>query len=178
MDYFFNDEPTGETIVRLKEKISPFFDLVAEQTKGAHIGGRALELDAIVRPNAALLKDGFADIKIGFTFRNPLSGPSAVRDVPRKAKELIDLAHTKYGSHGAMPLILVYPGFFAHLRADQRQKLGGELGLFERIVGQFNVGELKVEAKNLVLMYNGVRYWDSVFGVNSERQYHFTPLIF
>ena len=181
MDYMmFSDEPLGggETVARLKEKIGPFFEVVAENIKGSHPSGRAPELDLIARPKASLVKDGFADVPVGFTLRNPLSGPGAVRDLPRKAKELIDLAHTKWGSQGALPLLLVYPGFFAHLRADQRQKLGEAAGLFERTLGQFQVGELKVEAKNLVLMYNGARYWDSVFGVNSERDYHFTPLVF
>jgi hypothetical protein len=28
------------------------------------------------------------------------------------------------------------------------------------------------------LSYGGARYWDSVFGVNSEREYIFTPLLF
>ncbi|HEX2914815.1 MAG TPA: hypothetical protein VH186_28745 [Chloroflexia bacterium] len=180
MDFFLNDEPLGggETIARLKEKISPFFEVLAEEVKGHHPGGRTLELDVIAHPKPELIKDGFADINVGFTLRNPLSGPAAGRDVPRKAKELIDLAHAKYDNYGGLPLILVYPGFFAHLRADQRQKLGDSVSLFERICGQFNVGELKVEGKNLVVMYNGARYWDSVFGVNAEREYHFTPLVF
>ncbi len=180
MDFFLNDAPLGggETIEMLKEKVTPFFEPVAENVKGNHASGRVLELDLLARPKPALIKDGFADILIGFTLRNPLSGPGAVRDVPRKSKELIDLAHAKYGSYGAPPLILAFPGFFAHLRADQRQKLGDGAGLFERIMGQFNIGELKVEAKNLVVMYNGARYWDSVFGVNSDREYHFTPLVF
>lgn len=180
MDFFLTDEPLGggETVARLKEKIAPFFEVVAEGAKGQHPGSRVLELDLLVRPKPELIKDGFANILVGFTLRNPLSGPAAVRDVPRKAKEVIDLAHAKYGSHGGLPLILVYPGFFAHLRADQRQKLGDGVGVFERIVGQFNVGELKVEGKNLVMMYQGGRYWDSVFGVSTDREVHFTPLVF
>jgi hypothetical protein len=124
------------------------------------------------------LNDGFADIKLGVYLRDPLSGPGGLRDVPRKTKELIDLAHARYGEFGGLPLIVVYPGFFAHLRADQRQKLGEQAGLFERIMAQFNVGELKPEGKNLVLTYNGTRYWDSVFGKSSDRDYHFTPLVF
>jgi hypothetical protein len=180
MDFFFNDEPVGgaETVAMLKEKIGPFFDPIAETVKGSHPGGRTLELDLLAKPKPALVKDGFADIVIGFTLRNPLTGPGGARDVPRKAKELIDLAHAKYGPHGGLPLILFFPGFFAHMRAEQRQKLGEGVSLFERIMGQFNIGELKVEGKNLVVMYNGARYWDSVFGVNSERQQHFTPLVF
>ncbi len=180
MDFFLNDEPLGggETVTMLKEKLTPFFDILAENVKGSHPGGRTLELDVLARPKEALVKDGFANIVVGFTLRQPLSGPGAVRDVPRKAKDLIDLAHTKYGTQGALGLILVYPGFWAHLRADQRQKLGDGAGLFERVMGQFNVGELKVEAKNLVVMFNGQRYWDSVFGVNGERNPNFTPLVF
>lgn len=180
MDFFLQDEPLGgaETIEMLKEKTAPFFDPVAEAVKGSHASGRTFELDLLAKPKPALIKDGFADIAVGFSFRNPLTGPGAVRDVPRKAKELIDLAHAKYGQYGALPLILFYPGFFAHMRADQRQKMGSEASLFERIMGQFNVGELKVEGKNLVVMYNGARYWDSVFGVSSDREYHFTPLVF
>ncbi len=180
MDFFLNEGPLGggETIAMLKEKLTPYFEIVEENLKGLHPGGRAPELDVIARPNPALIKDGFANVTVGFTLRNPLSGPGAVRDMPRKAKELVDLAHTRFGSYGGLPLILVYPGFYAHMRADQRQKLGEGAGLFERVLGQFNVGELKVEAKNLVVMFNGARYWDSVFGVNSEREYHFTPLVF
>jgi hypothetical protein len=180
MDFFFNDEPVtaAENVERLRQKIEPFFEVLAENVKGAHVSGRSLELDAIAKPKEALLKDGFADIKVGFYLRDPLSGPAALREIPRKAKELIDLAHSRYGEFGGLPLILVYPGFFAHMRAEHRQKLGDQAGLFERITAQFNIGELKPEGKNLVLMYNGARYWDSVFGVNSDRQYHFTPLIF
>lgn len=180
MDFFLNDEPLGggETVGMLKEKIGPFFEIVEEGLKGSHPSGRSLELDLIARPKPALVKDGFANTLVGFTLRNPLSGPGAFRDVPRKAKELIDLAHARFGSHGALPLILVYPGFFAHMRREQLQKLGEGAGVFERTMGQFNVGELKVEGKNLVVMYNGARYWDSVFGVNSDREYHFTPLVF
>lgn len=180
MDFFMAEDPlqAAETVERLRQKIDPFFEVLAEHVKGSHLSGRSLELDAIARPKEALLKDGFADIKVGFFLRDPLSGPGAIRDMPRKAKELIDLAHAKYGEFGGLPLIAVYPGFFSHMRADQRQKLGEQAGLFERIMGQFNIGELKPEGKNLVLMYNGTRYWDSVFGVNSERQYHFTPLVF
>ena len=183
MDYsnfMFDDGPLGggETIERLKEKIAPFFDIAEENIKGSHPSGRTIELDVIARPKPALIQDGFANVPVGFTLRNPLSGPGAARDVPRKSKELIDLIHTKYGSYGALPLLLVYPGFFAHLRADQRQKLGDGAGMFERIVAQFNIGELKIEGKNLVVMYNSVRYWDSVFGVNSEREFHFSPLVF
>ena len=180
MEFWMADQAPagGETVAMLKEKLTPFFDFVAEDVKGQHPGGRSLGLDLLGRPKPALVQDGFADIVVGFTIKNPLSGPGALRDVPRKARELIDLAHTKYAGHGGLGLILVYPGFFAHMRADQRQKLGEGAGLFERIMGQFNVGELKVEGKNLVAMYNGARYWDSVFGVNSEREYHFTPLIY
>ncbi len=180
MSFFLDDEPIGggETIEMLKEKIAPFFEPVAEAVKGNHPGGRMLELDLVARPKPALIKDGFADITIGITLRNPLVGPGALRDVPRKAKELIDYAHAKYAPYGGLPLVLAFPGFFAHMRADQRQKLGEGASLFERICGQFNIGELKVEGKNLIVMYNGARYWDSVFGVNSDREYHFTPLAF
>jgi hypothetical protein len=105
-------------------------------------------------------------------------GPGATRDMPRKARELIDLAHTRFGEHGALALLVVYPGFFAHMRADQRQKLGEAAGFWDRLMAQFNIGELKPEGKNLVLMCGGARYWDSVFGINNEREYHFTPLLF
>ncbi|MEI6043315.1 MAG: hypothetical protein WCS37_02875 [Chloroflexota bacterium] len=178
MDFFMSQDPLGaaETVERLRQKIDPFFEVVAEHVKGSHLSGRRLELDAVARPKEALLKDGFANINIGFYLRDPLSGPSGLRDMPRKAKELIDLAHCRYGEFGALPLIVVYPGFFAHLRADQRQRMGEQSGLFERIMAQFNIGELKPEGKNLVLMYHSTRYWDSVFGVNSERG-HFTPLL-
>jgi hypothetical protein len=180
MSFFLDDEPNGggETIAMLKEKIGPFFEVVEEQLKGSHPSGRSLELDLLARPKPALVKDGFANTLVGFTLRNPLSGPGAFRDVPRKAKELIDLAHTRFGAHGALPLILAYPGFFAHMRREQLQKLGEGAGVFERTMGQFNIGELKVEGKNLVVMYSGARYWDSVFGVNSDREYHFSPLVF
>jgi hypothetical protein len=180
MDFFLNDEPLGggETVAMLKEKIGPFFEVVEENLKGSHASGRALELDLVARPKETLIKDGFTNSLVGFTLRNPLSGPGAFRDVSRKAKELIDLAHAKFGKHGALPLILVYPGFFAHMRREQLQKLGEGAGVFERIMGQFNIGELKVEGKNLVVMYNGARYWDSVFGVNADRQYNFSPLVF
>jgi hypothetical protein len=179
MDFFMSDDPinAAETVERLRQKIDPFFEVVGEHVKGSHPSGRRLELDAIARPKEALLKEGFANITLGFYLRDPLSGPGGLRDMPRKAKELIDLAHARYGEFGVLPLIAVYPGFFAHLRADQRQKMGEQGRLFERIVGQFNIAELKPEAKNLVLMYNGTRYWDSVFGVSTERTYHFTPLI-
>lgn len=180
MDFFLSEETfnSGETIAKLKEKISPFFELIGEEIKGTHPGGRSLTLDVVAQPKAELVKDGFANIKVGFTLRNPLMGPGAARDVPKKAKELIDLTHTRFEGIGGLPLLLVYPGFFAHLRAEQKKTLGDGAGLFERIAGQFNIGELKVEGKNLVVMFNGVRYWDSVFGVNTEREIHFTPLVF
>jgi hypothetical protein len=180
MDYFFADEPvkSGETIAMLKEKIAPFFEIIAENVSGKHPGGRVLELDLLAKPKPELVKDGFADVMVGFTLRDPLMGPGAFRDVPRKAKELIDLAHAKYGEHGGLALILVFPGFFAHLRAEHKQKLGEGAALFEKIVGQFNIGEIKTEGKNLVVMYNGARYWDSVFGVSSDRQVHLTPVVF
>ncbi|NWJ45394.1 MAG: hypothetical protein HXX08_05895 [Chloroflexi bacterium] len=178
--FFLNDEPPnpGETLGKLHEKIDPFFETLAENVKGSHIGGRALVLDVLLKPKPALIKDGFADIVVGVTFRDPLYGAGAARDLPRKGKELIDYAHTRFGQYGALPLLLVYPGFFSHMRNEQKQRLGEATGFFERLMAQFNVGELKPEAKNLVLTFGGTRYWDSVFGVNSERSYHFTPLIF
>jgi hypothetical protein len=89
--FFLNDAPPGggETLEKLRAKIDPFFEILAENPKGTHVGGRTLELDAIGKPKPALLKDGFADIKVGFSFRNPLSGVTAVRDLPKKGKELI-----------------------------------------------------------------------------------------
>jgi hypothetical protein len=178
--FFLNDAPPGggETLEKLRAKIDPFFEILAENPKGTHVGGRTLELDAIGKPKPALLKDGFADIKVGFSFRNPLSGVTAVRDLPKKGKELIDLSHARWGDFGTLPLILVYPGFFAHMRNDQRQKMGESAGLFERMVGLYNIGEIKPEAKNLVISILGARYWDSVFGVSTEREFHFTPVIF
>ncbi len=178
--FFLNDDlpAPGETIAKLREKVGPYFTILAENVKGSHVGGRTLEMDVVARPKEALVKDGFADVVVGITFRDPLYGPSASRDLPRKARELIEYAHTRFGEYGALPLILVYPGFFAHMRAEQKQRLGEAAGLFERLLAQFNVGELKPEGKNLVLTYGGARYWDSVFGVNSEREYHFTPVLF
>ncbi len=178
--FFLNDDlpSPGETIAKLKEKIEPYFTVVAENVKGSHVGGRSPEIDVIAKPKEALIKDGFANVILGITFRDPLYGPGATRDMPRKAKELIDYTYTRFGEHGALPLLLVYPGYFAHMRAEQRQRLGESAGLFERVLAQYNIGELKPEAKNLVLTIGGVRYWDSVFGVNSDRQYHFTPQLF
>lgn len=180
MDYWQADEQLkgGETLAGVQTKLEPYFQVLDLNSKGQHVGGRGLEIDLIVQPKPALLKDGFADIKIGVIFRDPLLGPGAFRDVPRKARQLIELAHTRFGEHGALALILCYPGFFAHMRAEQRQRLGEGVATFEKILAQFNVGELKPEAKNLVLSYGGARYWDSVFGVNSEREYVFTPLLF
>jgi hypothetical protein len=180
MDFWQNEEPIGggETIEKVRAKIEPYFEVLAQNVKGTHVGGRTLEIDLIVQPKEALVKDGFANVKVGIQFRDPLIGPGAFRDVPRKAKELIELSHTRFGEYGGLALILFYPGFFAHMRAEQRQRLGEGVATFEKIVAQFNIGELKPEAKNLVLSYGGARYWDSVFGVNSEREYVFTPLLF
>jgi len=178
--FFLDDEPPnpGETVARLREKIEPFFTVLGENIKGSHVGGRTLEMDVIARPKEPLVKDGFANITIGITCREPLYGPAATRDMPRKAKTLVDYTFTRFGEYGALPLILVYPGFLSHMRAEQKQRLGEAAGFFERMLAQFNVGELKPEGKNLVLSFGGTRYWDSVFGVNSERSYHFTPQLF
>lgn len=178
--FFLNDDlpGPGETVAKLREKVSPFFTILAENVKGSHVGGRTLEMDVIACPKEDLIKDGFANVTLGITFRDPLYGPGATRDMPRKAKELIEYAHTRFGEYGALPLILVYPGFFSHMRAEQRQRLGEAAGFFERALAQFGIGELKPEAKNLVLSFNSSRYWDSVFGVNTDRNYHFTPVLF
>ena len=180
MDFWMNDEPVGggETLEKVRTKIEPYFQVLAENVKGTHVGGRSLEIDLIVKPKEALVKDGFANVNIGVSFRDPLIGPSAFRDVPRKAKDLIELTHTRFGEYGALALIVCYPGFFAHMRNEQRQRLGEGAATFDKIVAQFNVGELKPEGKNLVLSYGGARYWDSVFGVNGDREYVFTPLLF
>lgn len=179
MDFWMNDEPLGggETIERVRTKVEPYFNVLAENVTGKHVGNRNLELDLIVQPKEALIKDGFADVKVGVIFRDPLIGPTAIRDVPRKAKDLIELAHTRFGDYGSLALIVCYPGFFAHVRAEQRQRLGDGVNMFEKITAQFNIGELKPEGKNLVLSMGGTRYWDSVFGVSTERTFTFTPVL-
>lgn len=180
MDFWLNDEPMGggETIEKVQAKVEPYFKVLAQNVKGSHVSGRNLEIELIVEPKESLVKDNFANIRIGLTFRDPLIGPTAFRDTSRKAKELIELAHTRFGEYDSLALILCYPGFFAHMRAEQKQRLGEGVATFEKIVAQFNVGELKPEGKNLVLSYGGARYWDSVFSVNNEREYVFTPLLF
>lgn len=179
MEFWLNEEPLGggETIEKVRAKVEPYFTVLTEKSAGKHVGGRNLELDLIIQPKEALVKDGFADVKIGVSFRDPLMGPTAIRDVPRKAKELIELAHTRFEQYGALSLIVCYPGFFAHVRAEQRQRLGEGAAMFEKILAQFNIGELKPEGKNLVLSIGGTRYWDSVFGVSTERIFNFTPVL-
>ncbi len=52
MEFWMANQPPagGETLAMLKDKIAPFFEVVAENVKGRHAGGRNLELDLLARP--------------------------------------------------------------------------------------------------------------------------------